>query len=499
MQLTRPFLALASSLALLGAVASTPVQPERRDTSVVFDGRTFVNKGLVAFGRVSGDAKDSYGESLGGFGSAIALESFKKQRDGTYVASLRAQPDRGYNVIEQTDYRARQHKLRLVLNPAAASNGTENIQTTYESTTLYSFKPAFFNGDRNFTTGLDPIAVRPAAGIQPSLPLAPSNNHISFDTEGLALDTNGDGAWISDEYGPHIHYISRHTGQIKSTIAPPRAILPYHSGVLNFTSNTEPTTGRSTNQGFEGLTLDRNTDTLWACTQSAVAQDGGGSKATNRHARLLGYNVKNPARPRLVAEYIVPLPQSSKGNTRAQSEIHVVDSTTFLILARDGNGFGDSSSDSTFKSVDLISTKGATNIANTKYDDPANPAAPGGKLNADITPVAYTSFVNLIQPAELAKFGLHVGGAFDRGLIAAKLESLALAPTGDAAGEFFLFVVSDNDFVTNKGAQAAQAPNGSYVVAPFSDPYAEQYGTADTQIFVWRVTLPGYNQKPLPN
>ncbi|KAE8219773.1 hypothetical protein CF319_g6597 [Tilletia indica] len=504
MQLSSRFLALASSLSLIVTVAASPVQQqqlERRATSVTFDSRTFTNKGLVGFGRISGDAKDSYGESIGGIGSAIALESFTKNSDGTYSASLIVQPDRGHNTQTQTDFRARQHKFSLAFDPSQGSNTTENINSTYVSTVLYRLNPNTFNGDSNYTTGLDPTAVRAAAGIQPQLPIAPADNHLAVDAEGLALIPNSDAAWVSDEYGPYIYYLNRTSGQIKYTIQPPQAITPYLNGALNFTSTTEPNSGRNDNQGLEGLTLDRNTQTLWACLQSAVAQDGGGNKATNRYTRVLGYNVTNPANASLVAEYIVPLPQSSKGNTRATSEIHVIDSTTFLILARDGNGFGDTSSDSTFKDVDLFSTKGATNLANTKYDSSSSPAAPGGTLASGITPVKYTSFVNLIAKTELAKFGLQVGGAFDRTLVAAKLESLALAPVGDSSNpnDYFLFVVSDNDFITTNGQQAAESSNGTYVNEAYSDPYAQQYGTADTQVFIWRVTLPGYAQNPTPN
>ncbi|KAK0525032.1 hypothetical protein OC834_004615 [Tilletia horrida] len=504
MQLTAKFATLASSLTLLAAlVAGTPVAPlrPRATTSVTFDGRTFVNKGLVGFGRISGDAKDSYGESIGGIGSAIALDSITKASDGTYVASLQAQPDRGHNTQTTTDYRARQHKFSIKFDPSQ-TGPQENINATYVSSLLYKLNPATFNGDGNFTTGLDPTAVRSAVAPQPALPLAPSDSHISFDTEGLALVPNSDAAWISDEYGPYIYYLNRTTGQVTYTIQPPQAITPYIGGQYNFTSSVDPNTGRAPNQGFEGLTLDRNTNTLWACLQSAVEQDGGsGGKATNRYTRLVGYNVANPANATLQYEYIVPLPQSSKGNTRATSEVHIIDATTFLILARDGNGFGDTSSDSTFKDVDLFSIKNATNIANTKYDSPANPAAPNGVLASTIKPAAYTSFVNLISKTELSKFGLQVGGAIDRTLVASKLESLALAPVGDAAfpNDYFLWVVSDNDFITTNGAQAAEASDGTYQLQSYSDPYAQQYGTADTQIFIYRVTLPGYAQSPTPN
>ncbi|KAK0554088.1 hypothetical protein OC845_000902 [Tilletia horrida] len=501
MQLKGSFLALASTLNLVASSAANLA--ERNTGSLTFDDRTFVNKGLVGFGRISGDAVDSYGESLGGFGSAIALKSFSKKKNGTYVFTLIGQPDRGHNTVTQTDYRARQHKFTLVFDPNQGSNTTENINSTYVSTTLYKLNPTTFRGDTNFTTGLDPTAVRPASGVQPDLPIAPSDNHISVDSEGLALVINTDYQWISDEYGPSIYYVSRSSGQIKYALKVPAAITPMQNGQTNFTSNAPPQSGRMPNQGFEGLTLDHNTKTLWACLQSATAQDGGlQGKNTNRYSRLLAYNVSNPIKAKLIGEYVVPLPQSSKGKTQATSEIHVIDSTTFLILARDGNGFGDTSSSSSFKSVDIISTKGATNIAGTQFDSPSTPIAPGGVLDSSITPVSYSSsFVNLIQPDQLAKFGLQNGGAFDRTLIASKLESLALAPVGDAANpdDYFLFVVSDNDFITANGSQAAEDESGNYVLQPYQDEYALQHGTADTQVFIYRVTLPGYAQKPLPN
>lgn len=91
-------------------------------------------------------------------------------------------------------------------------------------------------------------------------------------------------------------------------------------------------------------------------------------------------------------------------------------------------------------------------------------------------PVSYQSFVDLVNKKELAKFGLQTGGSFDKTLIASKLESLALASAQDKAysDDYFLFVVSDNDFITTNGHQAAevshkQAPSfgGSWKTRPF--------------------------------
>jgi len=47
---------------------------------------------------------------------------------------------------------------------------------------------------------------------------------------------------------------------------------------------------------------------LVAALQSATRQDGGTSPATRRYSRLLYYDVADRERPRLVREYVVPLP-----------------------------------------------------------------------------------------------------------------------------------------------------------------------------------------------
>lgn len=165
--------------------------------------------------------------------------------------------------------------------------------------------------------------------LNPALPIAPSDNHISIDQEGYALSADGLIAYISDEYGPYIYVTQRQTGVILATIAPPAAITPFIGGKLNFTSATTPDTGRAGNQGLENLTLDRKTNTLWAMLQSATIQDSvKGSKTTNRYTRLLAYDVTIPLKPRLISEYVVPLPQSSSKQTRAASELHIVDATT---------------------------------------------------------------------------------------------------------------------------------------------------------------------------
>lgn len=77
-------------------------------------------------------------------------------------------------------------------------------------------------------------------------------------------------------------------------------------------------------------------------------QDGGADKSTARYTRLLGWDVSSvlevPAgahETKLVEEYIVPLPLSSKGKAQGVNELLVLGNDgVFLVLTRDGDGKG---------------------------------------------------------------------------------------------------------------------------------------------------------------
>ncbi|KAK7062699.1 hypothetical protein VNI00_000187 [Paramarasmius palmivorus] len=304
------------------------------------------------------------------------------------------------------------------------------------------------------TTGLDGLAVRPAQSgfpqlidADPVMPIPSADfNHLSLDVEGLAAAPDGS-YWISDEYGPYIYRFSA-DGHLIHTIQPPAAFLPMdENGDLTFTSDDDPATGRAANSGFEGLTLDYDSKILYAMLQAATIQDGGDDKSTSSFTRLVAYDVSDDTkRPALVGEWVVPLPRSnSKGNTRKCSEILFVSKNVFFALSRDGDGRGG-------KPIFSVFAK-ATDIHGTKYDDPANPVAPKGKLDKSITPATYVSFVDYIDDDQLARFGLHNGGDDDETLIVGKWESLALAPAGDPSfpDDYFLFTAADNDFISTHG------------------------------------------------
>lgn len=177
------------------------------------------------------------------------------------------------------------------------------------------------------------------------------------------------------------------------------------------------------------MTIDPLTNTLYAMLQSATIQDGGDDKSTSRFTRLLAYNIASPLiSVPLIGEWVVPLPQSSSGNTEACSEIHFLGNGTFLALSRDGSGRGGSSKKSSYKykvslyhrhslhtdalairQADLFSIISATDIHGTDFDLAANPIASKGKLVKGITAATYVPFVSFLDSAQLARFGLHNG------------------------------------------------------------------------------------------
>ncbi|KAF9480369.1 hypothetical protein BDN70DRAFT_832977 [Pholiota conissans] len=477
---------------LVGRAISTPAPTPAASAasaavSVKLNGVTFINKGLVGFGLIPSDFLESTGDTIGGIGSAIAIKrgTWTNHTDGTFTGTLVVHPDRGFNVDGTIDYQARRHELTFTLAPYTSSANLDfaSAQQTFK----ISYSSTLLEVERNNvkTSGLDPAAIRPAQSgfptvptADPQMPIASSSEpHLTLDIEGIVLNADGS-YWLSDEYGPYIYHFSA-AGALIQTLQPPAAILPQVSGKLDFTSDDDPDTGRAANQGFEGLTIDPLTNTLYAMLQSATIQDGGDDKDTSRFTRLFAYDVSNPSvSVPLVGEWVVPLPQSSGGNTEACSEIHFLGSGTFLALSRDGDGRGGDDNKSSYKQADLFSITGATDIHGTKFDDPSNPIASKGKLTKGITAATYVSFVDFTDKTQLARFGLHNGSPDDETLIDAKWESLALAPVGDSAfpDDYFLITASDNDFLSTHGVSLG---------VPFDAGI-----DVDNQFLVFRVTLP---------
>ncbi len=487
-----------ASLVLSTCGAAMGVASAQTVDSVTIGGSSFANQGLVGVGRIASSTRDKYGETLGSM-SGLTFDAGSWRRSGdSYSGIMYALPDRGYNVVGTTDYRPRLNTLALSLTPyygsaalAAGSGQQSQIGLSVLDTTLLT------EANGAVTTGLDPqprTGVRAAANGLPALPQA-YNGKISLDTEGIARLADGS-FYISDEYGPYIYHFSA-SGRMISAVQPPAALLPVRNGGLDFSSNNpatgqpapspaDPTRGRQNNQGMEGLSLTPDKTKLAALLQSATRQDGGtgGNSATRRNTRLVIYDVSsNPDSPALVGHYVVPLPTFRSGSrtlVAAQSEMLALNDKQFLVLSRDSNnGQGLSGTDSLYRSIDIVDVSNATNLVGTAYEG-TTPVAPGGNLVAAVTPVSYTQFLSINNNGQLAKFGLHNGGAQDANLLSEKWEAMGLLPVLDAAkpDDFFLFVGNDNDFLTRNGYQVGAAYDAG--------------ANVDTMLLVYRLTLPTY-------
>jgi hypothetical protein len=488
----RAFRNIGSALLVAAVLAPAPIALGA--DAVTIGNLTYVNKGLVGVGRLPADLRDKLGETFGsGSGLAADPKSWMLTPDG-YRGTFYLLPDRGYNVGGTTDYRARLNTLSVTFKPlpdpeAVPVEQRQNSVVATLTDTMLLTDPA---GEP--LTGLDPIenGVRRAAGGFPDLPQAP-NGRLSIDAESLALLPDG-GFFIGDEYGPYVYRFSP-AGHLLAAIRPPEAFVPKRKRKDHFSSNNpgpgmgepeprNPETGRQNNQGFEGLTLTPGGKLLFVALQSATRQDGGSAAETRQYTRLLAYDVADLERPKLVREYVVPLPvfDSSEGKRRvaAQSELLALDETHFLLLCRDaGNGYGTDGAASRYRKVELLDIAGATDIAGSTYDG-TTAVAPNGKLADRVVPATLTPFIDLNDNAQLNKFGLHNGAPNDRNNLSEKWEGMALLPALDPVNprDFFLFIANDNDFITQNGYQ---------VGAPYKDASGVD---VDTMLLVYRITLP---------
>jgi len=552
--LTRSLLLAAAASISLSAGPITYTAPNLDTTAVgvtktvSFNGASYLNKGLVGVGTFTSSAIDGLGDTLGSFSSfKVDATTWRKNANGSYSGTLYTLPDRGYNVAGLIDYAARIQKFDLAFTPDYTTNtvGQTQLTLTFKNT----IKITDFNG--NATTAVNPTAS--TLGSLTNVPVA--NGKLALDAEGLAIRADGS-FYISDEYGASILNVSK-DGKLLGVITPVQALIPQFTSaslLTGFTSQvnqagtmtdiskaTDPlvqTGGRRDNQGMEAVDITPDGKFLVSMLQSATRQDTPGNLDQNRsYTRLFVYDISKTGTPTSpVGHYLVELPTfSSKGvgalanKTAAQSEIVALSSNTFMVLTRDGNGNGAGNagpkSSSTlvgyadnplvFKSIALVSTANATNLAGTVYETGYTTAvqgtgstlAPAGTIVAATT----TDFVNLLNVNQLARFGLNMNTVSTLGVaslsgipgasgvtaqnvnsLSEKWEALSVVPCldKDNPNDYFLLVGNDNDFITPTGTMLGTPYNG--VVTPTSGTGAAETVENKNRILVYRVTLPGY-------
>jgi hypothetical protein len=445
--------------------------------TISLHGQTFINQGLVGAGQLAADTTDFLGDTLGSFSSLqLAPGSWKRVGDH-YEGVLWTLPDRGANDPAANlffDYAARLERFDIRFTPASGK-----VELTPKGgLELRDFRGKPFTGaDPGAGTLIQRGVVLPApvSGI--------GAGKVSVDAEALQFTHDG-GFYVGDEYAANVYYFDR-KGRLRGVIQPPGAITPRRDGHADFGSLQPPQTGRRNNQGAEGVSLSPDGRTLFVALQSALIQDSASGNAAGRiNTRILVYDVShNPTPTKPLAHYVVQLPAySAEGQggaanrTAAQSEIRALDNHRFLMLARDGAGRGSKDKGPiVYKSILLVDISGATNLAGTPYETTAtsillNPDSVA--LRPDIIPADGVELINMLNPVQLARFGLDIPA------LSEKWEAMDFASVLEPnhPADYFLIVGNDNDFIARHCRMSGQ-PCDSAI-------------DNDNRILVYRLTLP---------
>ncbi len=488
---------------------------------VTLNGTTFVNLGLQGVGRVAANATQTFTggltETLGSI-SDMQISNWQNNGNGSWSGTLQVLPDRGYNAgAIFSNYAARINTFDFTFTPHTSSATTtqqDQIALTYTGATRFTYDADPGVGtDFRLTTGLVANSASTSLFGQPVPTVnalttigtdAALANRLTLDSEGLILDTRvgkeGSG-WVGDEYGAYIYHFNA-SKQIDGIVTIPQALVPHRPAVgpdPYFTASPANTDGRRVNQGMEGIAISPDGTRLFAMLQSATLQDSGADNQGRSNTRVLVYDLSGgdiPTDP--IGQYVVQLPRidsdlnGSLDRTGAQSSILALDNNQLLILSRDGNGRGPSvATGPVFKSVLLADLSTGTNIdgldddAGDRITETAATDTLRNTVNP-ITPVAWTEALNMLgkldlEVTELAQFGLNLLGANgDLNTLAEKWEGMALVPTNDGTGEFFLFLGNDNDFQTADGTLTKADGTSETYTAGFEN---------DTMVLAYRVAI----------
>ncbi|MFM8419494.1 MAG: esterase-like activity of phytase family protein [Verrucomicrobiota bacterium] len=446
----------------------------------------FVNHGLAGVGRLPAGLYDQAGpgrDTLGGLFSSMAVDPSSLVYEGGQIRGvLWGLPDRGFG-DGATDYRPRVQKLGFGITPflgGGTAPGQGQIVFTNLSTVLFTYGGTNFTGFDGGSTNAPVLPQSPAGSI--------GGGRLSIDPEGLVLLPDG-GFWVSDEYGPALYRFNAQ-GELLETLLPPPALLPRNAaGTLNFTGASAPAYGRRNNRGLEGLSITPDGRRLVAVLQSPTIQDGGAGNL-GRMTRVLQFDVSDgsPTRGQVVAEHLYQLTLNGTAQTNRHtpvSELLVVNPTTFLLLERDSLGLGvGTNTPPSFKRVVVASTLGATNVAGGAYDlapgTPGQANLPANQPPSGVAPLARKDLIDLIDPADLARFGLNVSTNQDANTISEKWEALGLVPLKDPTrpDDYLLLVGNDNDFKSQVVFHNGVAVGTNDV-------------PVDNMLLAYHVTLPG--------
>ncbi|WP_158880822.1 esterase-like activity of phytase family protein [Rhodanobacter sp. L36] len=497
---------LVSGQAFATTSVTTPhLEHGDESRTVTVRGQQFVNEGLVGTGRLSAQTVDFLGDTLGSF-SSLAIDKKRWRKVGDhYEGTLWTLPDRGRNDPAANlfyDYAARLHRFHIRFKPYVGKALAADVHSQAQVSIVPDggIELRDFHG-RPFT-GADPGTgtITEHGVLLPSPHQGIGAGKISIDAESLQFTRDGS-FYVGDEYAANVYFFDPR-GHLRGVLVPPPAVTPRTHGKIDFNSLAAPDSGRRNNQGVEGMSLSPDGTRLFVALQSALIQDSARHPEDKDDAsgrvvtRVMVYDVTRqpvPARP--IAHYVIELPAyrdqgdgKPANKTAAESEIRALNDHQLLILARDGNGLGtDNDKPIVYKSMLLVDTDGATNLAGTTYENTTASVleSPGKSiLKHDIHPMSWVELVNMLNPDQLARFGMNLTTQPRNQplTISEKWEAMDFAPAFDAANpdDFFLFVGNDNDFIARHCVMEKQSCDSNF--------------DNDNMLLVYRLTLPGMTQ-----
>jgi hypothetical protein len=118
------------------------------------NGKTYIYEQLAGYGYVPSNARDKYGDTIGGIGSSAVIEKSSWKKTGnSYTGILYALPDRGWNTNGTLNYQNRVHRIAITFTPqenATVENpSAPNLELKYLDTILFT------DPDGTPTSGLD--------------------------------------------------------------------------------------------------------------------------------------------------------------------------------------------------------------------------------------------------------------------------------------------------------------------------------------------------------
>ncbi|MEP6764962.1 MAG: esterase-like activity of phytase family protein [Gemmatimonadaceae bacterium] len=272
----------------------------------------------------------------------------------------------------------------------------------------------------NFTNGGNPMN-----GIAPS-PTDVLGN--ALDPEGIVRLANGH-LLVSDEYGPSLIEFDE-AGKLVRRFTTPANLIPRNgtTGVPNFASDAGNTAGKTTNRGFEGLTISPDGKFAYAILQSGMLDEGAGN---GTFSRIVKFDMTTGL---AVAQYVYPLTVATQG--RGVSALVALGGDRFLALERNNRGVGVGATITPAdKNVFEINLAGATDVSNIVITN--------GVLPVGVITVAKSAQEMDLDANTLAALG---------NKSPEKWEGLAIGPQL-TNGKYLILTGTDNDYsVTQNGS-----------------------------------------------